>query len=83
MDIKHCKGCSDNFYNHGNNSTSGKCWSLPDAKLVDRIAIGHWENPPYLNKKIVRVPNCWHGEGYNRTHYIKKEALDSQGYWKT
>jgi len=83
MDKKHCSGCRNNFYNGNNNLGIAKCWGLKDAKLVTRISIGHWENPPYLNKKKIRVPNCWHGEDSNHIHYVDpKKDLDSRGYWK-
>ena len=81
MDVEHCSGCRNNFYNGNNNLEIKECWSLESAKLVSRIAIGHWENPPYLNKKKVKVPSCWQGEGSNRTHYIKPEAINSKGFW--
>ena len=76
IDLKHCRGCHDDFYNPG-------CWMRKKGKMVWRIAIGHWENPPYLNKKKKRVPNCWHGSGNQRIHYIDPEkSLDSRGFWK-
>ena len=59
-----------------------QCWSLKDAKLVKRIPIGHWENPPYLKKRKVTVPDCWHGEGSNRTHYVEPERIRPNGYWR-
>ena len=78
MDKKHCSGCRNNFYN-----TKGECWSLAEAILVERIAVGHWENPPYLNKQVVKVPNCWQGEGSNRINYIDpKKDLNSDGFWR-
>ena len=79
MNKQHCSGCHDNFYNH---SQKDGCWSFKEAKLVWRIPVGMWENPPYKNKKKVLVPNCWHGEGSNRTLYVKPEAITSDGYWK-
>lgn len=82
MDRKHCPGCRNNFYNGNNNLGIKQCWSLKDAKLVSRVPVGHWENPPYLNKKIVKVPNCWHGEGSDRTHYVDPKSITSDGYWK-
>jgi len=82
MDRKHCAGCRDSFYNGNNNLGIKECWHLKTAKLVWRIPIGHWENPPYLNKKKVQVFDCWYGSGPNRIHYIKPETLDSRGYWK-
>ncbi len=81
MDVKHCAGCRDNFYNSGN-STTGRCWSRDKAKLEWRIPVGMQESPPYKNKKAKRVPNCWHGSGPYRTIWIKREALDSNGFWK-
>lgn len=80
MDKSYCRGCRNDFYN---DPIAGKqCWSFKTAKVVWRIPIGHWENPPYKNKRKMRVPNCWHGEGPNRTHYIKSEELTSDGYWR-
>jgi len=84
IDRKHCIGCHDNYYNcqATSGSSDGMCWSRKTGKMVWRIPVGYWENPPYLNKKKVKVPDCWHGQGSNRTHYIKPEVLDSRGYWK-
>jgi len=76
-----CSGCRNNFYNGNNQYGVKECWLLKNAKVVWRIPVGHWESPPY-KKKAVRIPDCWRGEGSNRTHYIKKEALDKQWYWK-
>ena len=81
MDRKHCSGCRNNFYNGNNQLEVKECWTLKSAKMVSRIPVGHWENPPYLNKKKVQVPSCWHGEGSSRTHYVKPERIDSNGYW--
>ena len=83
MDKKHCSGCRNNIYNGNNNLGITECWSLKEAKLVSRIPIGHWENSPYLNKKKVKVLNCWHGEGSNRIHYVKPSSITSEGYWKS
>jgi len=77
-----CAGCRNNFYNGNNNLSVKECWSFKGAKIVSRIPVGHWENPPYLNKQKVQVPDCYHGEGSNRTHYISPEQIDSRGYWK-
>jgi hypothetical protein len=83
MDRKHCSGCRNNFYNGNNPLGVKECWSLKDAKLVSRIGLGFWENPPYKGKKKVRVPDCWMGEGSNRTIYIKPEVLTKDGYWRS
>lgn len=82
MNKQHCNGCRNNFYNNNNSLGIKECWNLKNAKLVTCIPIGHWESPPYLNKKKVRVPDCWEGIGQNRTHYINPKVLTPQGYWK-
>lgn len=41
-DKKYCIGCRDNYYNHGNNSTTGECWSFERAKVIQAYAIGWW-----------------------------------------
>jgi len=82
MDKKHCSGCSDDFYNGHNDLGVSQCWSLKSAKLVWRIPIGHWESPPYKNKRKKRVPDCWHGRGPYRTHYVNPDRLTSDGYWR-
>lgn len=82
MDKIHCHGCRNDFYNGYNELGVKKCWSMKGAKLVSRISIGHWENPPYLNKAKSEVPNCWHGEGSNRIHYVDPKDIDSKGYWR-
>ena len=82
MDKKHCSGCADNFYNGNNPMGVTECWMLAKAKLVMRIPVGHWEDPPYVNKKEVKVPDCWNDESPDRIHYVKPEALTPDGYWK-
>ena len=42
-----CRGCRDDYYNHGNNSTNGECWLLSKARPVFRTLVGIWQNPPY------------------------------------
>ena len=39
-----CDGCHDDFYNR---SVSGGCWCFADAKIVVRMRVGVWQNPPY------------------------------------
>ena len=81
IDKKHCIGCADNFYNANNELKIEECWNFKEAKLVPRIMIGHWENPPYKDKKIIKRLNCYHERGNNRTHYISPDKIDSNGYW--
>ncbi len=82
MDRKHCSGCEDNFYNGNNQLGVKECWLLKKAKLVNKIRIGHWENPPYKNKKVIKKANCFHERGNNRTHYVSPDKISSDGYWE-
>ena len=80
MDKKHCYGCDNNFYNGNNELGVKECWSFKDAKLVKRISIGHWENPPYKDKTVRTIPSCYHERGNNRQHYLSPEKIGSDGY---
>lgn len=85
MELKHCRGRRDNFYNGNNGIGVTRCWSFDKKKKLEwRLGpIGHWENPPCIGKKKKRMPPCWHGDGgSDRVHYVKPEALTSTGYWK-
>lgn len=42
-----CRGCHNDFYNQPGNSTTGECWHLQSATVVERTKIGVWQNPPY------------------------------------
>jgi len=56
-----CKGCRDDYYNHGKNAmnpTEG-CWSFKSATVVDKI--GHtsiYVSGP--DGKMVKTLSCWH-----------------------
>ena len=82
MDKRHCRGCESNFYNGNNNLNVKECWHFKDAKVEWRIPIGHWENPPYKNKKKVRVPNCYHERGNQRIHYVHPARITKDGFWQ-
>lgn len=60
MDVKHCEGCYNNFYNGNNPYGVKQCSMLKTAKLVSRIRVGNFEDPQYYKgKKAVRVPDCY------------------------
>ncbi len=62
-DIKHCAGCRDDYYNHGDNGFNGKgCWNLKDAEVVTRYRIHWWTAPtvPGAFKKV--TTNSCHNE---------------------
>lgn len=83
MEIKHCQGCRDNFYNGNNGLGVKRCWSFDRKKKLEwRVGpIGHWENPPYTNKTKKRMAPCWHRDS-NGSHWVKPDALGSDGCWK-
>ena len=39
-----CVGCEQSYYNR--NAKDG-CWCFENAKVVIRMAVGVWQNPPY------------------------------------
>ena len=82
MNKKHCAGCSNDFYNGKNNVGVSECWSLKTAMLAKRIPIGMQEPPPYLGKRPVTTPSCWHGSGSNRTLYVDPSRISEKGYWQ-
>ena len=57
-----CHGCSNDYYNRPGNSTAGQCWMLASAKLVERIRVGVWQNPPY-EKRPQRTLSCHSPDG--------------------
>ena len=75
IDLKHCCGCYQNFYNPN-------CWSRKSGKMVWRIIIGVDERPPYKGKKKKHMPSCWVGGGSNRVIAVKPESITKDGYWK-
>lgn len=81
INSKSCSGCRDNYYNSPATSgdSTGMCWNRKSGKMVWRISVGTWEQPPYKDKKKVRVPNCWHGQGIIM---VDSKVLTCDGYWK-
>jgi len=77
IDIKHCQGCVDDFYNGNNEIGVTRCWSLKTAVLVTRYRIGVWTMPlsPGAFREM-RVPNCYRAQGYAFTEKPHPEAVD-------
>lgn len=63
MDKKHCVGCYNDYYNHGNNSNTGECWLLKRAKLIMRKRVHINQRPPW-KQKARKYPNCYRETGY-------------------
>lgn len=55
-----CVGCYDDYYNH---HVRGGCWLFKRAKIVTRIRVGIWENPPYSKDRAEKCLSCFHPEG--------------------
>lgn len=54
-----CAGCYNNFYNL---NRDGGCWSYQSAKIVTKVEVGTWQNPPYIWNPV-KVLNCFHKTG--------------------
>lgn len=80
MNVKHCAGCRNNFYNGNNDMGITECWSLKSAKLVKKIAVPVDLPPPYKHLKAKTVPDCYH---VDRIVMVKPEAIGKDGYWKS
>lgn len=61
-----CSGCHDDFYNR--NRDEG-CWMFGNAKVVERMSVGTWQNPPYVWTPR-KVLSCFHAQG---SSMIKKD----------
>jgi hypothetical protein len=79
IDVKHCSGCEDDFYNGRNPYGVKQCWSLEKAQLVPRLLIPIDLAPPYKHIKPQQVPSC-----YKRKRYatVKPESIAADGYWR-
>lgn len=64
-----CAGCRDDYYNRGNNSTTGRCWLLDNAKVVTRYKIGWWTQPtqPGAYTKVTTL-DCHSAPGQYALH---------------
>ncbi len=58
-----CRGCHDDFYNHGGMALDGKqCWSFDAKKPLKVRFYIHRDSPmgEKCNYEKRRVPECWH-----------------------
>ena len=60
---QYCSGCRDDYYNHGDNSTSGECWSLDGAKVVWSKEVPMNQRPPW-HQKARRTLSCFRRSGH-------------------
>ena len=78
LDVKHCAGCEDDFYNGKNPMGITECWMRTTATLVPRLLIHIDQAPPY-SMKPQQLPSCYRKKRYAT---VKPESLDSRGYWR-
>lgn len=63
MDMKHCLGCEQDFYNDKNPLGVKRCWNLDTAKLLQRKEVPITQVPPW--KQAAReLPSCYQRRGY-------------------
>ncbi len=73
-----CSGCRDNYYNL---NREGGCWSFESGKLVQRVRVGVWQNPPYEWLPEWRL-NCYMPEGsvmLPKDDCRVRESIDGKG----
>jgi hypothetical protein len=77
--LKHCRGCGNDFYN---GEGAKECWSLKDAKLITRYAIGLWTPMDSArNLHEVRKFDCYHERGSSRTVYMNAVPDHLRAQW--
>lgn len=79
IDVKHCAGCRDDFYNGKNGLGVSSCWMRDTATLVPRILIHVDQPPPYKGMKAEKRPDC-----YKRPRFVSvsPDRIGKDGYWK-
>jgi hypothetical protein len=80
LDVEHCSGCREDFYNDKNPLGVKQCWMRKSAKLAPSVLIHIDQVPPYRNLKPKDRPTCYKAE---RHVTVKPEAIGSDGYWKS
>ena len=79
MDVSHCKGCEDDFYNGKNPLGVTMCWSRVDAQFGQYRLIPIDLVPPFLDVQIQTLPTCYKAK---RMVKVAPSALRPDGYWK-
>ena len=79
MNVRHCHGCEDDFYNGKNELGVKQCWSREGATFDKYLLIPIDLRPPYTDLKLQKLPTCYRMKRYVK---VKSAALDSRGFWK-
>lgn len=61
IDVKHCKGCYNDFYNYLHDGK--RCWHFDSARLVLRKEVHVDQVPPWTQEPI-EVPTCYRKPKY-------------------
>jgi hypothetical protein len=75
MDMQHCVGCEDDFYNDKNPMGVKRCWMLETAVLKTRYRISR--DAPMGDRENYRKcerPSCYHGSGFVMLNEIPSYA---------
>lgn len=77
-----CRGCHNDIYNH---PPREGCWRFDSARIVKRVAVGTWQEPPY-RWQPVKVMSCLYTPG---THWLERtdgrvvaDTDDAVAIWK-
>ena len=68
---KYCSGCDNDYYNHDNKSTTGKCWNFESAKICKKFAIGWWIAMDKKENFHIVTTNSCHSE-IGKTAFLDK-----------
>lgn len=63
LDAKHCRGCTDDFYNGHNPLGVQECWGRATAVLTLRRRVHIDERPPWTARPE-KLPSCYKTRGY-------------------
>ena len=75
LDVKHCAGCRDDFYNGNNPLGVTECWMRTRGTMKTRYQL-HCDTP--MNRRSgyqkVKVPSCYHKPRYVHVDAIPEYA---------
>src|SRR5579872_7228544 len=55
-----CGGCRDDYYNHGGRSSTGRCWGIDTAKVVDKVGYSSLNACGGVDTIMKKTLSCWH-----------------------
>lgn len=73
-----CSGCYNEQYHYGLGGAK-ECFSYESAKIVDKIAVGVDEMPPFDKARARPMMSCYTRQ---RSCFVEPSSLTEQGFWK-